>query len=151
MSPDIDCESSNFTETKCQSLKEFFSECCRSRCCNDNKKARSFEKARERLSYEISIIELIRSQRYIKSALEELLPSQDRKRLSAKSNFILIDEGTDEFKLDKLESKNTPSMLPQRIDDFSDGAEAMAVVNNFRGRERASRRHSVHEQRKDTS
>ena len=49
------------------------------------------EKARQRLAFETNIVELIKSKRLVKLALEHLLPSKKHRQLEKQARFTLID------------------------------------------------------------
>ena len=94
MGPDI--QTSRFKETCCQNLAEYFQENCLSTCCGKGQRNRAFAKARDELNRETSIIELIRQQRFIMSAVKELMPKGRVETLQQKSQFLIVEEDYDE-------------------------------------------------------
>ena len=70
-------------------LMDFLPDKCR--CCKRSKQALALQKAREELHKEINIIDIIKSRRQLKLALELLMPNRQRQALRLASTRIHID------------------------------------------------------------
>ena len=65
--------------------------CCRRKYfCKADRKQKEFFKARELLLREINIIDIIKSRRYIGSALKYLLDKKQRRKLEKQSRYIIL-------------------------------------------------------------
>ena len=64
-------------------------------CCRRNSKHAAIEKARQALSKEVNIIEIIRVLRYLKQAMRQVLPRQDRIYAKKSSRYVILDSESD--------------------------------------------------------
>ena len=110
-----------FKERRCQSLAEYFAEICKCRCFVQSRTDRAFAKARDQLRRETSIVELIRSQRFINNAMKELLPKKQIRRLFAKSYRLVVDDEREGLSLMKgVDPEHAEQDLPYKVEEQSD-------------------------------
>ena len=69
-----------FTPSKCGNIRAYFMDCCPARCvcCKKSRKELGIKNSIAAMNQEIDIIEMIKSRRYFKLALRELLPNKVR-------------------------------------------------------------------------
>ena len=69
-----------FKPTFCGNIRQYFIDCLPSKivCCKKTRMVRSILKARQLLSHEIDILEIIKTRRIIRQALKQLLTKKQR-------------------------------------------------------------------------
>ena len=69
-------------------------------CYKPSRKNRAFNKAREVLSKEVNVYEVIQLRRYISKALKHLLSFEDRRKIRRESRQIVIDPDSGDSDMD---------------------------------------------------
>ena len=86
-------------------------------CCRQSRNNRAFNKAREVLSKEVNVYEVIQSRRYIQKALKHLLSNEDRRRIRRTSKQIVIDPDSGDDDMDVSVKKYLDQSMSSDSDD----------------------------------
>ena len=78
---DDGCDSFPFQSSIFPHCGTLFCSCAPKKCPCKSRSRRAFDKAQEKLDYEISVVDWLKNKRYFKMALKEILPKRKRKEL----------------------------------------------------------------------
>ena len=91
-------QSNYFSPPKFDNLKQYAMRVLPQKlvCCKQSRKERAIAKAIKAMDDEIDIIEMIKSRRYFKGALNQMMPAEKRMKLKERSRYIMIDPDSDD-------------------------------------------------------